>query len=185
MTFPILVHRHPSPLPSADTTHLLPTLIRHHGLPSSRVLFFVFVFFPSVKRFFSPTECSIEGGHQTGFSSIPNPIPVPEGTPVATRCPNIPVGLPSEPVGLSLSGYESFEPGIGLGGLVPTPPTSQPPLPSRRSHLRSCSYLVFPGCELCDPSIGLGGLAPRLFGPTSTIPPLPLSEFVLFYSLVL
>ena len=39
-----------------------------------------------------------------------------------TRYPNIPVGLPSEPVGLSLSGYESFEPAIGLVGLIPTPP---------------------------------------------------------------
>ena len=57
-------------------------------------------------------------------------------------------------------------------------PDSQP-----HSHLPSCSYLVFPGCELCDPSIGLGGLAPRLFGPTSTIPPLPLSEFVLIFFL--
>ena len=62
-----------------------------------------------------------------------------EYTPVATRCPNIPIGLPSELVGLSLSGYESFE-----------------------------------------PSTGLGGLALRLFGPTSTIPPLPFSELVLF-----
>ena len=42
MTFPIPVHRHPGALPSGDTAFLLPTLVRHHGLPSSRVVF-VFV----------------------------------------------------------------------------------------------------------------------------------------------
>ena len=43
-TFPIPVHRYPGAQPSADTAHLLPTVVRHHSLPSSRVLFFVFVF---------------------------------------------------------------------------------------------------------------------------------------------
>ena len=45
-------------------------------------------------------------------------------TTTATLYPDNPVGLPSEHVGLSLSGYESFEPRIGLGGLVPTPRTN-------------------------------------------------------------
>ena len=87
MTFPIPVHRHPGALPSADTAFFLPTLVHHHGLPSSRVVF-VFVciyfvlFFLSVKRFYSPTECSTASGHRTGPFPIPNPIPVPEGASV-------------------------------------------------------------------------------------------------------
>ena len=55
---------------------------RHHGLPSSRVVFFMcFVFFfPLGERFYSSTECSTASEHQTGSFPIPNPIPIPEGT---------------------------------------------------------------------------------------------------------
>ena len=40
----------------------------------------------------------------------------------ATLYRNIVVGLSSEPVGPSFFGYESFEPGIVVGGVVATPP---------------------------------------------------------------
>ena len=52
MTFPIPVHRYPGALPSSDTAHHVPTLFRHHGLPSSRVLFFLLFFFPRWNVFF-------------------------------------------------------------------------------------------------------------------------------------
>ena len=86
-------------------------------------------------------------------------------------------------MGLSLSGYESFEPGIGLGGLVPTPPVPTSTIPMRSSS--ELSLLDFAGCKLFEPFLGVDGLAPPSFGPTSTIQLLPFSEFVLFYSMLL
>ena len=102
---------------------------------------------------------------------IPTPLPFLKAhcdTPVATRCPNIPVGLPSEPVGLSLSGYESFEPGIGLGGLVPTLPR-----PNHRYHptapiFRVVIFWFSPAVSLSTrASVWLGSLL------NCSAPPLP------------
>ena len=84
-------------------------------------------------------------------------------------------------MGSSLSGYESFEPGIGLGGLVLTPPVPTitiPPLPSSELDL-----LDFSGWKLFEPILGLGGLLPS-FSPTFAIPPLAFSAFVVFCSMV-
>ena len=56
------------------------------------------------------------------------------------------------------------------------------PLPPNHHHHPAAPivHVGFSGCELFEPSIGLGGLAPPSFCPTSTIPPLPFSEFVVF-----
>ena len=66
-------------------------------------------------------------------------------------------------MGLSLSGYESFEPGIGLGVLVPTPPVPTITIPMRSSS--ALDLLDFAGCKLFEPFLGLNGLAPPSFGP--------------------
>ena len=66
------------------------------------------------------------------------PLSVPEGasvtSPPSPPYPDILVALPSEPVVLFLSGYDLFEPDIGLDGFVPPsfPPNlhHNPPLPS-------------------------------------------------------
>ena len=138
MTFSFSAHRHPGALPSADTTHLLPTLVRHHDLPSSRVLFFCVCFFPLGETLLFADRMFRRQWTPNGFlfDSQPHSRSCRHfcDATTATPYPNIPVGLSSEPVGLSLSGYESFEPGIGLGGLVLTPPVPTtitiPPLPS-------------------------------------------------------
>ena len=55
-----------SPAPRRPGSRLHHLSLAHFSspprLPSSSVLFFVFVFSPSMKRFYSPTECSIVSG---------------------------------------------------------------------------------------------------------------------------
>ena len=60
--------------------------LAHFDSPPRPTIFqgivFCVCFFFLGETIFSPTECSIVSGHQTGSSSIHNPIPVPEGTSV-------------------------------------------------------------------------------------------------------
>ena len=112
------------------------------------------------------------------------PLPVPGGKSVTPLSPppypNICIGLPSEPVVLSQSGYDRSEPGIGLRGLVPPSlPTHHhiPPLPSSELDLN-----IFPGMSVSNRvSVWVGSL------PLLSAPPLPFhrtlfSEFAFFSS---
>ena len=102
-------------------------------------------------------------------------------TVATTPYPNIPIGLPSEPVGLFLSGYDLSEPSIGVGGLVPPSlPTHHhiPPLP-----ISELEIICFSGYERFEPTIVLGGLATSPLRPTSTIPPPSFPSLIFFLAL--